>query len=98
MDKNKNVNVNPVTEPIFYTVKEMASALQHSEDYVSDMRKGGFRLPATKAEAEAFIREHGPVRRFRNLTRSELYGHPPSPKRASCATGASAKQNRRSRH
>lgn len=60
-------------EPLLHTVKEMADALQRSEDYVSDMKRGGFKLPATLAEAIAFIREKGPPTRFR------LYSHRPRP-------------------
>ena len=54
-----------------HTVKEMARALGRSEDYVGFMKRGGFKLPATLGEAEAFIRDKGPVTRFR------LYGHRP---------------------
>lgn len=57
---------------VCHTVKEMAAALQRSEDYVSDMKRGGFKLPATLTEAIEFIRQKGPPTRFR------LYSHRPS--------------------
>lgn len=87
-------------EELHYTVKTLAAAIEHSEDFVGDMKKGGFRLPGTKTQAEQFIRDHGPVRKYRNRTRLELYGHPPAETaRPSCGTGAPAnKQTRRSRH
>lgn len=63
-------------ETVIYTVKEMADAIGHSQKYVMDMKKGGFRLPATKSQAEEFIRLHGPPRRFRSIpTRMSLYSH-----------------------
>ena len=58
--------------PVIHTVKEMATALHRSEDYVGDMKRGGFKLPATVEDALAFIREKGPPTRFR------LYKHRPS--------------------
>lgn len=87
-------------EKVYYSVKEFAAAIEHSEDYVTDMKKGGFRLPATKSEGEQFIRDHGPVRRFRSrpMTRMELYGHN-QPERPSCGNGATAdRKSKRSRH
>lgn len=63
----------PSPEPLFHTVKEMAAALQRSEDYVTYMKRGGFQLPATLAEAVAWIRANGPPTRFR------LYSHRPRP-------------------
>lgn len=66
--------------PLIHTVKEMALALTRSEDYVHDMKRGGFRLPATVNDAVTFIHRHGPPRKFRQRTptRSELYSHRPS--------------------
>lgn len=64
--------LNHQPSPAIHTVKEMALALGRSEDYVGFMKRGGFRLPATVQEAEAFIREKGPPTRFR------LYRHRPS--------------------
>jgi len=59
-------------EPLIHTVKEMAAALHRSEDYVTNMKRGGFKLPATVTAAAEFIRENGPPTRFR------LYSHRPS--------------------
>lgn len=52
-------------EPLIPTVKEMAEELERSRRYVTDMRRGGFKLPATRTEAIAFIRDKGPPTRFR---------------------------------
>jgi hypothetical protein len=53
---------------LIHTVKEMAEALGRSESYVTDMKRGGFKMPATLHEAIRFIRNRGPITRFR------LYG------------------------
>lgn len=73
---NQPVKQPTAPEVIHHTVKEMATALGRSEDYVGDMKRGGFRLPATLSQAVEFCRENGPVTRFR--TRTSLYGHRPS--------------------
>lgn len=62
----------PPGAPAIHTVKEMSVALGRSQDYVSDMKRGGFKLPATLAEAIRWIRQKGPPTRYR------LYGHRPS--------------------
>lgn len=54
--------------PFFQTVKEMAAALGRSEDYVSDMKKGGFELPATLDDAVDWLKKHGPPTKFRGQT------------------------------
>jgi len=54
---------------LLHTVKEMAAALGRSDKFVTDMKQGGFKLPATLTEAVAFIRANGPPTRFR------LYSH-----------------------
>lgn len=71
------------TEPLLNTVKEMAVALGRSDRYVTDMKRAGFRLPATRSEAIEFIRRYGPVTRYRESppTRSQLYSHTKPPSR-----------------
>jgi hypothetical protein len=66
------LNTRPAPEPFIHTVKEMATALNRSEDYVGFMKRGGFELPATLSQAVEFIRKKGPPSRFR------LYSHRPS--------------------
>jgi len=56
---------HPKPETLFSTVKELAAALGRSEDYVTYMKAGGFQLPATLAEAVAWIREHPHPTRYR---------------------------------
>ena len=57
------------TGVLIKTVKEMALALGYHEQFVTDMKRGGFKLPATVEEAVEFIRRHTPITRFR------LYSH-----------------------
>lgn len=51
------------------TVGEMSVVLGRSEQYVTDMKKGGFKLPATRSEAIEWIRQNGPVTRFRSVAK-----------------------------
>lgn len=53
-------------EKLLHSGKELAAALGRSEDYVGLMKKGGFRLPAKLSEAVIWIRENGPVWKFRH--------------------------------
>ena len=65
-----------MSSEIYQTKKEMANALGRSRDYVEDMIRGGFLLPATLMEAVQFIRANGPVSRFRlrsTLKKSEIW-------------------------
>lgn len=58
--------MNPTQpETLLSTVKELAVALQRSEDYAGDMKRGGFKLPATLEQAVRWIHRHGPPTRFR---------------------------------
>lgn len=56
----------PLKEKTYIGIKEMAVALDRSINYVEDMRRGGFTLPATLAGALDFIRLHGPPGKFRS--------------------------------
>lgn len=61
--------MNPTQpETLLSTVKELAAALRRSEDYVTYMKLGGFRLPATLQEAVSWIREHPNPTRYRRNT------------------------------
>ncbi len=53
------------TAKLCHTVGEMARELNRSEQYVTDMKSGGFKLPATLPEAIQWIRDHGPVTQYR---------------------------------
>jgi hypothetical protein len=41
-----------------FSKKEMAAAIRKSPRFVSDMCRGGFRLPATVAESVIWLRDH----------------------------------------
>ena len=52
------MNKGTEMEPILSTNKAVAASLGRSERYVTDMRRGGFRLPCRPSEALNFLRRH----------------------------------------
>jgi hypothetical protein len=52
---------------LFHTSKELAGALNRSERYVADMRRGGLKFPATLKEAVCFIKKFGAPTKFRKV-------------------------------
>ena len=52
-------------EPILSTNKDVAAAIRRSARYVTDMKRGGFRLPCRPSEALNFIRKHPHPTHFR---------------------------------
>lgn len=77
---NQQTATSALQPPLIHTVKEMATALTRSEKYVLDMKRAGFKLPATVDAAVKFIHKYGPPRRYRGqpLTRTQLYLQRPS--------------------
>lgn len=58
----KNMNDS---QRILTTNKDVASVLGRSPRFVQDMKRGGFRMPATANECKQFLRRHPRPTQFR---------------------------------
>jgi DNA-binding XRE family transcriptional regulator len=57
--------IKKMSTELLQTQKELASRLNRSRQYVLDMERAGFRLPATETEAVNFLRRHQHPSRYR---------------------------------